>query len=299
MSIKANDVKYYKKKGYLIKNNLIPIKEINKINKLIYKIVTVEKSKKIKINDQGGAQTFNNFHFVYNNNSSKNKEILRLNNPQNNHKLFFNLSRNKKIISIVKKLIGGSVRFHLGKLNFKLPNKKKGSEIEWHQDWAFYPHTNDDLVTVGIYLEDCGEKNGPLKVISGSHKLSVLSHHGKDHYFNGKINTRKNKININKSVTLTGSAGTVVFFHCRTIHSSGLNHMNSSRPLILFGYRACDAWPIIDDGNPHHDTNFDNYEKNIIIGKKSLVPRCKNIPIIIPLPKKKNFVSIYQLQKNK
>jgi ectoine hydroxylase-related dioxygenase (phytanoyl-CoA dioxygenase family) len=299
MNIKANDVKYYKKKGYLIKNNLIPIKEINKINKLIYKIITVEKNKKIKINDHGGSQTFNNSHFVYNNNSSKNKEILRLNNPQNNHKLFFNLSRNKKIISIVKKLIGGSVRFHLGKLNFKLPNKKKGSEIEWHQDWAFYPHTNDDLVTVGIYLEDCDEKNGPLKVISGSHKLSLLSHHGKDRYFNGKINTKKNKININKSVSLTGSAGSVVFFHCRTIHASGLNHANSNRPLILFGYRACDAWPIIDDGNPHHDTNFDNYEKNIIVGKKSLVPRCKNIPIIIPLPKKKHFVSIYQLQKNK
>ena len=299
MSIKANDAKYYKKNGYLTKNNLIPIKEINKINKLINKIISIEKNKKIKTNDQGDTQTFDNFHFVYTNNSSKNKEILRLNNPQNNHKLFFNLSRNKKIISIVKKLIGGSVRFHLGKLNFKLPNKKKGGEIGWHQDWAFYPHTNDDLVTVGIYLEDCDEKNGPLKVISGSHKLSILSHHGKDNYFNGKINTKKNKININNSVSLTGSAGTVVFFHCRTIHGSGLNHMNSNRPLILFGYRACDAWPIIDDGNSHHDTNFDNYEKDIIFGKKSLVPRCKNIPIIIPLPKKKNFVSIYQLQKNK
>ena len=51
----------------------------------------------------------------------------------------------------------------MGKLNFKLPNKKKGSEVGWHQDWAFYPHTNDDLVTVGIYLDDCTEKNGPLK----------------------------------------------------------------------------------------------------------------------------------------
>ena len=35
------------------------------------------------------------------------------------------LEGGKKIISIVKKLIGGSVRFHLGKLNFKLPKKKK------------------------------------------------------------------------------------------------------------------------------------------------------------------------------
>ena len=39
------------------------------LNKLIYKIIMVEKSKKTKINDQSGVQTFNNSHFVYNNNS--------------------------------------------------------------------------------------------------------------------------------------------------------------------------------------------------------------------------------------
>ena len=109
----------------------------------------------------------------------KQRRILRLIQPQNNNKLFYELSRNKKIIDIVKKLIGGTVRFHLGKLNFKLPNKKKGSLVEWHQDFyiRFYPHTNDDLITVGIYLEDCYEKNGPLKVIKGSHKKELFIYH--------------------------------------------------------------------------------------------------------------------------
>ena len=102
-----------------------------------------------------------------------------------------------------------------------------------------------------------------------------------------------------KSVSLIGKAGSVAFFHCRTIHGSGLNYTNGSRPLILFGYRACDAWPIINDGNPHPETNFENYDKNIIYGKKSLVPRCTDVPVIIPLPKKKHYVSIYQLQKSK
>ena len=97
---------------------------------------------------------------------------------------------------------------------------------------------------------------------------------------------------------MTGKAGSVAFFHCRTIHGSGLNHTNGSRPLILFGYRACDAWPIINDGNPHPETNFENYEANIIYGKKSIEPRCTDVPVIIPLPKKKHYVSIYQLQKS-
>ena len=25
---------------------------------------------------------------------------------------------------------------------------------EWHQDWAFYPHTNDDLLAVGVAIDD-------------------------------------------------------------------------------------------------------------------------------------------------
>ena len=172
----SSDLNFYKKNGYLVKENLINQKIINQINKVVNDVVSKEKYKRKK-NDLNQTQSYDNYHFVYNSRSSKNREILRLNNPQNRHKIFYKLSRNKIIISIVKKLLGGSVRFHLGKLNFKLPNKKKGSEIGWHQDWAFYPHTNDDLITVGIYLDDCFEKNGPLKIIKNSHEGKLYCHH--------------------------------------------------------------------------------------------------------------------------
>ena len=42
-----------------------------------------------------------------------------------------------------------------------------GSPVEWHQDWAFYPHTNDDVLATGIYLDDCDMDNGPLLVHPG------------------------------------------------------------------------------------------------------------------------------------
>ena len=38
------------------------------------------------------------------------------------------------------------------KLNTKF--EKGGSAVEWHQDWAFYPHTNDDVLAVGVMLDD-------------------------------------------------------------------------------------------------------------------------------------------------
>ena len=288
MSLNKKELNFYKKNGYLVKEKLISNKEINKINSLIDKIINKEEKKKTKIKNLGGS--YNN-NFVYNSNSSNKREILRLNNPTYYNKLFFNLSRNKKIIKIVKKLLGGSVRFHHCKLNFKLPSKK-GGEVSWHQDWAFYPHTNDDLITVGVYLEDCYEENGPLQVIPKSHKQKIFSHHNKSKEFVGKI---CEKINSKNKKSLTGKAGTVTFHHVRTVHGSGLNLKNSKRPLMLFGYTNIDAWPLTVDASINPNDNFKKYNQCIIVGKKTLVPRFEKVPLIIPLPKKN--VSIYQLQK--
>ena len=81
MSIKNKEINFYKKNGFLLKDELISKKDLNKLNALINKIVTKEKNSKKKVKDQGGTQSYNNYHFVFNIHSSKNKEILRLNNP--------------------------------------------------------------------------------------------------------------------------------------------------------------------------------------------------------------------------
>jgi len=90
-----NDFNQFKNNGFLLKKNLITQKEIDKINKIVNEVISKEKEKK-RSDTQNGTQSYNNYHFVYNSNSSKNKEILRLNNPQNRHKIFYQLSRNKK-----------------------------------------------------------------------------------------------------------------------------------------------------------------------------------------------------------
>ena len=52
-----------------------------------------------------------------------------------------------------------------------------GSPVEWHQDWAFYPHTNDDILAVGVVIDDMRLDNGCLMVVPGSHHDPVLDHH--------------------------------------------------------------------------------------------------------------------------
>jgi phytanoyl-CoA hydroxylase len=53
-----------------------------------------------------------------------------------------------KIAALLQDL-WGTVRFDTGKLNME--SAGYGAPVEWHQDWAFYPHTNGG----GIMLDDC------------------------------------------------------------------------------------------------------------------------------------------------
>jgi len=39
-----------------------------------------------------------------------------------------------------------------------------------HQDAAFYPHSNDDVLAVGLLLDDATADNGALAVLPGSHR---------------------------------------------------------------------------------------------------------------------------------
>ena len=284
--INLEQVNSYNDKGYLVVENAIPQDKLKELQRVTDEYVI--NSKDVVSNDE--------VYDLADDHSSSNPNLRRLKNPHLLHKVYENITKDPCILDIVEKIVGNNIRRDHTKLNFK--GARGGESIEWHQDWAFYPHTNDDLITVGIYLDDCYEKNGPLKIIKNSHKKKLYSHHNKENYFIGKIDTKKNKIRTNNSISITGTAGTVVFFHCRAVHGSGHNLMDNSRPLILFGYRACDAWPLINDGNPHPEVDLENYDKNIIVGNKSIKPRLTKVPTIIPLPKKKHYVSIYELQKN-
>ncbi len=61
-------------------------------------------------------------------------------------------SRHPAIVAVLRDLWGPDIRFDTAKLNLK--SAGFGAAVEWHQDWAFYPHTNDDLAAVGVMMDD-------------------------------------------------------------------------------------------------------------------------------------------------
>ena len=87
-------------------------------------------------------------------------QLRRLKSPAAEDPVYDRTLRHDTILDIVAQLIGPTIRTNGNKLNMK--SAGFGSEVEWHQDWAFYPHTNDDILAVGVALDDMMLENGCL-----------------------------------------------------------------------------------------------------------------------------------------
>lgn len=214
--------------------------------------------------------------------------VRRLKTPHKFHPLFNELARLPALVAILKQLLGPGVRLHGSKLNLKAPGY--GSPVEWHQDWAFYPHTNDDILAVGVMLDDCAMENGPLMVVPGTHKGPTWDHHGDDGRFCGAMDPGACDLDFGKAVALAAPAGSMSFHHVRLVHGSAQNTSQKPRALLLYEFAALDAFPLL--GIP----NWDEFNERIVAGKPTPEPRTVPAPIRMPLPPARNQGSIYENQ---
>src|SRR5215475_2287208 len=160
--------------------------------------------------------------------------VRRIKTPQAHHDAYFRASRNEKVVEILKDL-WGTVRFDTGKLNMK--SAGFGAPVEWHQDWAFYPHTNDDLAAVGIMIDAFTPDNGPMLVVPGSHRGPIYDHH-EDGVFIGAIDVAATGCDVSGAVPLIAPAGSVSIHHARLVHGSAANTSGAQRRFLLNQYRA-------------------------------------------------------------
>lgn len=221
--------------------------------------------------------------------SAAEPRVRRLKAPHNVHDAYFRASRNAKVVEILTDL-WGSVRFDTGKLNMK--SAGYGAPVEWHQDWAFYPHTNDDLAAVGIMLDDVDMENGPMMVVPGSHKGPTYDHHGPDGRFCGAMDPAKCAIDLSKALPCLGKAGSITVHHVRAVHGSATNFAGRDRRFLLFQYRAADAWPLL--GLKEGIAKFD---EQLLVGEPGLAPRLVHTPVRMPLPPAEYQGSIYENQR--
>ncbi len=214
--------------------------------------------------------------------------VRRIKSPHKVHTLFDQIVRSQPVIGILTRLIGPGLRLHGSKLNIKAA--QYGSPVEWHQDWAFYPHTNDDILAIGVLLDDTDLSNGPMLVTPGTHTGPVWSHHGEDGRFCGLIDPEIIRPEIERAIPCMGTAGSMSFHHVRALHGSALNTSNRSRNLLLYEVAASDAWPLMGV------KDFDEFNSRLLTGPMVTTPRLAEVPVRMPLPPASRQGSIYETQ---
>ena len=276
--ISDEEVRAYHRDGVIVVRNVLGAETLAHLRNVVAELVA-------------GAAAVTEHTDVYDLEPGHTPEAPRVRRIKAAHKVhpaFDTVVRSPPVLEILTKLIGPGLRLHGSKLNMK--SSRYGSPVEWHQDWAFYPHTNDDILAIGVLLDDADLANGPMLVTPGTHRGPVWSHHGEDGRFIGLIDPDLIGDEIARAVPCVGPAGSMSFHHVRALHGSALNTSDRPRDLLLYEVAASDAWPLLGV------KDFDEFDSRLLAGSSTVTPRLTDVPVRMPLPPAARQGSIYETQ---
>lgn len=223
--------------------------------------------------------------------------LTRIKLPHKQHPVYDRILKHSRVTRVLNDLLGPDTVLNTAKLNCKAPGG--GAAVEWHQDWAFYPATNDSLLAFGLMLEDVTEDNGPLLVIPGSHRGPVLSHHANG-VFCGAVDPDDPLFEKEKIVTLTGKAGDMTVHHVRLLHGSAPNTSDRARKILFYECASADAWPLLGGSSYIHSLGqrkfWADLQDRMITGAPCFTPRLADVPVLLPLPPAPDNTSIFKTQ---
>jgi len=90
--------------------------------------------------------------------------LRRIVNPSSLHPAIWEYVSDAIAADIAADLLGPNVKFLDTQMNFKWA--RGGTEIKWHQDIPYFPHTNYSLLTIGTFLEDVSKGNFQMYSLS-------------------------------------------------------------------------------------------------------------------------------------
>ena len=274
--LSPTDIEHYERDGYLVVEDVLTDEQVAALRQGADD--WVESSRQVEAN--GDVFDLEPGH------SRERPHVRRIKNPAAINEAYDSVMRGAAVLDIVAQLLGPDIRYQSTKLNMK--SAGVGSPVEWHQDWAFYPHTNDDVLAVGVVIDDMSLDNGCLLVMPGSHRGPVLDHHVNG-FFVGSV--APELVDTSSCVPLEAPAGSITVHHARTLHGSAPNTSGRPRRLFLVEYMRSDAWPLLG-------ITWPDLECRQLRGAPCGVPRLEALPVRIPLPLPERTGSIYELQAN-
>jgi len=217
--------------------------------------------------------------------SAQTPGLRRVNAPIEVSDAYYQAMASSRMTDCVADLIGPNVKFHHSKINSKLPDGH--TAVNWHQDFTFTPHSNDDVVTALLMVDEVTEENGPLEVVAGSHRgdLHGLWHAG---VFTGSVADEIAADHQAKAALCTGPAGAVCLMHTRLMHGSKPNVSARPRTLLICVYSKDDAVPVSPSPMPN------KFEGLMVRGERT--NRVRSIPYEMDLPQLPATASFFDQQ---
>ena len=259
--LNQDQIDAYHSRGYISEEGVISPAEIAELRQVTDEFV--ERSRQITENDD----VFD----LEPGHTAGEPRLRRLKAPEKQHPAYDRIFHDDRILDRVAQLIGPDIRHFSAKLNIK--SAAFGSPVGWHQDHAFCARTNDDILAVGVAIDDMSLENGCMLVIPGSHRGAIYTHY-QDDYFVGAVTDPD--FTAENVVPLQLAAGGITIHHGRTLHASAPNKSATlSRRLYLLQYCAADAWPV---KTPPSD--MDAFDADIIRGNPVAEPRYTDVPAV-------------------
>lgn len=280
MALTPQQLDFYRREGYVVAHDVLDACELERLHAAMNELLAGA----VGVSDHTALYDLEDMH------SPEQPRVRRLKLPHQHHPAFRDLIRSPKLLGLMTSILGPSVRMHTSKLNLK--SADYGSPVEWHQDWAFYPHTNDDVLAVGVLLDEFTPDNGPMMVVPGTHFGPIHSHH-QEGIFVGAIDPRDISAEIDRAVPLIAKAGSITLHHARLIHGSALNTSRQPRSFLLYEAMAADAWPLAGG----LFGSLEEFNGRMLCGQPTLQPRMTAVPVRMPFPKAPESASLYQSQK--
>lgn len=270
LPINQIQIEHYQQHGYLLLENAIELTVLEELRKEFAEWVEQSKYETDSYGKQGDGRPRFSLEPGHNETSPA---LRRIASPVELSKTYLGLMRNGVAVDAVAQLIGPNIKFNNSKINAKHPGT--ATEVKFHQDFMFEPHSNDDLVTVLYFLDELTPENGSLEIVSGSHR-GPLHDHWHDGVYTGAVASDIAKQAKKNSKSCFGPAGSACLMNTRLLHGSAPNLSSSPRTLYIVEYCAEDAHPLQVNHIPSE------FQGEIVRGEQTNKVRCSDYEMIFP-----------------
>lgn len=257
---------HYKSEGYVVAPSLLDAAETAELRALTDRV----EASAIGLTENNAMFDFEDGH------TPEHPRIQRIKKPNRIDPFYRALAAHPRILSLVSSLIGPNIRLNHTKINMK--TALVGAALEWHQDWAFAPHTNMSTCVVSVMIDACVEQNGPVLVVPGTHSNRLLEHHVDGRFVGAVVDDGGPMPAYNTAKALLGPAGSVAIHHPLTVHGSAANRSGAPRRILFLEYAASDAFPLF------YHVDWEEYDGRIVSGPPTSLARLEPVHVKLPFP---------------